>query len=75
MRFPESGRYVVPGALEPIEVGREKDIGLYVEPNVGMRHSVVAQGTRGTGAPPTGFPAYGPAPPTPGASLSAGPGA
>ena len=41
-RPPESGRYVVPGALEPIEVDRERDVGLYVEPNVWMRHKVVA---------------------------------
>ena len=42
MRFPESGQYVVPGALEPIEVDRERDVGLYVEPSVWMRHKVVA---------------------------------
>lgn len=38
MAFPESGRYVVPGALVPVEIDRERDIGLYVEPNVWMRH-------------------------------------
>ena len=42
MRFPESGRYVVPGALEPIEVDRERDVGLYVEPSVWRRHKAVA---------------------------------
>jgi GNAT superfamily N-acetyltransferase len=36
--FPESGRYVVPGALVPVEIDRERDRGLYVEPNVWMVH-------------------------------------
>jgi GNAT superfamily N-acetyltransferase len=38
MAFPESGAYVVPGALVPVEVDRERDEGLYVEPNVWMVH-------------------------------------
>jgi hypothetical protein len=41
MRFPESGQYVVPGALNPIEIDVEGDRGRYVEPNVWMRHTVV----------------------------------
>ncbi len=40
LRFPESGRYVIPGALVPIEIDRENDRGLYVEPNVWMRHAL-----------------------------------
>lgn len=36
--FPDSGSYVVPGALTPVEIDREQDAGLYVEPNVWMRH-------------------------------------
>lgn len=36
--FPESGHYVIPDALVPIEIDREHDRGLYVEPNVWMRH-------------------------------------
>jgi hypothetical protein len=39
MPFPESGSYVLPGALVPIEIDRETDLGRYVEPNVWMRHS------------------------------------
>jgi hypothetical protein len=39
IRFPQSGRYIVPGALEPIEMNIEKDEGIYVEPNVWMQHS------------------------------------
>ena len=40
MAFPETGRYVVEGALVPVEVDRERDLGRYVEPNVWMRHPV-----------------------------------
>jgi hypothetical protein len=38
MTFPESGTYVVSGALVPIEIDREQDEGVYVEPNVWMVH-------------------------------------
>jgi RimJ/RimL family protein N-acetyltransferase len=40
MKFPESGEYVVKGALNPISIDIEKDEGLYVEPNVWMVHSI-----------------------------------
>jgi hypothetical protein len=40
MRFPESGEYIVPGALVPVRVDRERDEAVYVEPNVWMAHSV-----------------------------------
>ena len=40
MAFPESGDYIVPGALVPVAIDRERDEGRYVEPNVWMRHSV-----------------------------------
>lgn len=40
MRFPESGAYIVPGALVPVTIDRERDEGRYVEPNVWMRHTV-----------------------------------
>lgn len=38
MAFPDSGAYVVPGALVPIEIDRTADRGRYVEPCVWMRH-------------------------------------
>jgi len=38
MAFPESGPCVVPGALVPIEIDRERDEGVCVEPNVWMVH-------------------------------------
>lgn len=40
LRFPDSGAYVVPGALVPVEIDRERDEGVYVEPNVWMHHRV-----------------------------------
>ena len=40
MGFPESGAYVVPGALVPVEIDRERDEGVYVEPNVWMHHRI-----------------------------------
>ena len=41
MSFPESGSYVVPGALQPVEIDREADRGVYADPNVWMRHPVL----------------------------------
>ena len=38
MALPESGSYVVPGALVPVVIDLERDEGLYVEPNVWMVH-------------------------------------
>ena len=38
MRFPDSGPYVVPGALQPVRIDRDKDEGRYEDPNVWMRH-------------------------------------
>ena len=38
MAFPESGEYIVPGALVPVTISREDDLGIYVEPNVWMHH-------------------------------------
>jgi GNAT superfamily N-acetyltransferase len=40
MRLPDSGRYVVPDALVPIEIDRERDQGLYLEPNVWVHHDL-----------------------------------
>jgi len=38
MAFPETGRYVVPGALDLVEIDRERDVGTYAETNLWMRH-------------------------------------
>lgn len=39
MRFPDSGDYVVPDALQPVVIDRDADLGRYEDPNVWMRHS------------------------------------
>jgi GNAT superfamily N-acetyltransferase len=38
MAFPETGRYVVPEALDLVEIDCEQDLGTYTEPNLWMRH-------------------------------------
>ena len=38
MALPESGSYVVPDALAPVSVDRERDEAVYVEPGVWMLH-------------------------------------
>jgi hypothetical protein len=38
MRFPESGKYVVPGALNPVRIDCAADQGVYIEPNVWTVH-------------------------------------
>jgi hypothetical protein len=43
MSFPESGRYIVPGALVPVTIDRRRNLGRYVEPNVWMRHPVTRE--------------------------------
>jgi hypothetical protein len=38
MRFPGSGKYIVPGALVPVQIDLVTDSGTYIEPNVWMYH-------------------------------------
>jgi GNAT superfamily N-acetyltransferase len=38
MAFPETGRYVVPGALDLVDIDRAKDLGTYEETNLWMQH-------------------------------------
>lgn len=38
--FPESGDYVVEGALQPVHIDRVRDEGRYEDPNYWMRHPV-----------------------------------
>jgi GNAT superfamily N-acetyltransferase len=42
MRFPDSGQYVVPGALVPVEVDLAQDQGNYVEPNVWIHYQLAS---------------------------------
>jgi hypothetical protein len=44
MQMPGSGSYVIPGALVPVEVDRERDVGEYVEPGCWVRHRVPQSG-------------------------------
>jgi hypothetical protein len=38
LAFPETGRYVVPRALDLVDIEREEDLGVYAETNLWMRH-------------------------------------
>ena len=38
MAFPESGDYVIPRGQAPLNIDREADVGVYVEPDVWLRH-------------------------------------
>ena len=40
MKFPQGGQYIIPGALNPIEMNIEEDTGIYIEPNVWMAHTI-----------------------------------
>jgi len=40
LKFPQSDKYVIPGALNPMEMSIEKDEGVYIEPNVWMVHEI-----------------------------------
>ena len=40
LAFPGTGRYCVPGALNPIDIDVDKDQGIYREPNVWVVHDV-----------------------------------
>jgi GNAT superfamily N-acetyltransferase len=40
LKFPQSGRYYIPGALNPMEMDIERDTGIYIEPNVWMLHQI-----------------------------------
>jgi len=40
LKLPQSGQYIIPGALTPMEVNLEIDEGVYAEPNVWIVHEV-----------------------------------
>ena len=40
LKFLESGKHIVPGALNPIDIDLEKGEGIYLEPNVWMTHKL-----------------------------------
>lgn len=41
MAFPETGHYIVPGALQPVMIDCERDLGQYEDPNYWMAHPVI----------------------------------
>jgi GNAT superfamily N-acetyltransferase len=41
MTLPASGQYIIKGGLTPLTIDHEKDMGLYIEPNVWMVHPPV----------------------------------
>ena len=43
MAFPQSGDYVVPDALAPIQIDRTMHVGRYIEPNVWVHHPITTQ--------------------------------
>jgi len=43
MKFPESGDYIVPGALAPVQIDREMNLGRYVEPNIWVHHPITTE--------------------------------
>ena len=40
LKIPQSGEYIIPGALNPMTMDVERDEGVYVEPNVWMVHPI-----------------------------------
>jgi hypothetical protein len=40
MQFPESGEYVFPAGLAPVQIDRAQDVGTYWEPNVWIVHTI-----------------------------------
>ena len=43
LKFPESGDYVVPEALVPIQIDRIMNVGRYIEPNVWVHHPITTK--------------------------------
>ena len=42
MKFPQSGNYIIPGALSPVQLDIDKNTGRYIEPNVWMCHDLIS---------------------------------
>ncbi len=42
MKFPQSGQYIIPGGLVPLEVDIQQQMGYYIEPNLWMFHNLHA---------------------------------
>lgn len=46
LKFPESGDYVIPEALVPIQIDRTMNVGRYIEPNVWVHHPITTKRLR-----------------------------
>jgi hypothetical protein len=44
MSFPESGKFIVPGALQPVSIDRECDFEYYEDANIWMKHPIQRAG-------------------------------
>lgn len=40
MKFPDSGEYLLEGGMQPLIIDKEKNRGMYTEPNLWVRHSI-----------------------------------
>lgn len=49
MKFPDSGDYIVPGALCPVQIDRTINFGRYIEPNVWVHHPITTARLRPDG--------------------------
>ena len=49
LTFPDSGPYVVPGALQPVEFDLAWNRGVYEDPNYWMRHALAPPSNAGRG--------------------------
>lgn len=43
--FPGSGEYLVPGALNPVVIDLENDIGTYIEPDIWIAYYPAGRGS------------------------------
>ena len=39
IKIPESGKYIIEGALNPVEIDYKKDIGTYTDPCIWVKYS------------------------------------
>ncbi len=40
MRLPSSGSYIIEGGLVPLQIDKETNTGIYIEPNVWRSHTL-----------------------------------
>jgi len=48
IKMPGSGKHIVPGALVPVDVDYDKNLGVYVEPNLWLSHAVPGHSEQST---------------------------